>query len=94
MSDFLTKAGFQDLLTKAEIQDLFEKVVSKSNIVWTKLILEQGADKDKANSNGDTPLMIAVKNNHFEIVKYLIEKDCLVDYNHELSHIFYLAFLF
>ena len=35
--------------------------------------MEHGADINKGNSNGATPLYIACKNGYIEVVKYLVE---------------------
>ena len=38
-----------------------------------RLLLEAGADKDFANNNGDTALMIASRDGHLEAVRLLLE---------------------
>ena len=39
-----------------------------------RLLLQKGADKDKANNNGTTPLLFASLNGHLEIVLLLLQK--------------------
>ena len=49
--------------------------VSRNNIKWCKLLLDNGPDINIQNNNGDTALIIAVMNNNFEICKLLINKE-------------------
>ena len=39
-----------------------------------RLLLQKGADKDKANNNGATPLYIASRRGHLEIVRHLLQE--------------------
>ena len=39
-----------------------------------RLLIEAGADKDKANDDGTTPLYVASINGHLEVVRLLVEK--------------------
>ena len=38
-----------------------------------RLLIEAGADLDKANNDGWTPLWIASQNGHLEVVRLLVE---------------------
>jgi ankyrin repeat protein len=42
-----------------------------------RYLVEQGADKDKPNDFGITPLQIARLTGHFEIVAYLSAAGCV-----------------
>ena len=44
----------------------------KGNLDRVRLLLEQGEDKDKDNSIGQTPLYQASRNGHLNVVQYLI----------------------
>ena len=46
----------------------------KGNLERVRLLVEQGADKDKFDSNGDTPLRLASYHGHLDVVKYLVEQ--------------------
>ena len=39
-----------------------------------QLLVEQGADKDKGNDSGDTPLRLASRGGWFDVVRYLVEQ--------------------
>ena len=39
-----------------------------------KYLVEHGADKDKAESDGVSPLYIAAQNGHLTVVQYLVEQ--------------------
>ena len=43
------------------------------------LVVEQGADKDKGNSDGNTPLLIASGHGHLDVVQYLVEQGASLD---------------
>jgi ankyrin repeat protein len=40
-------------------------------VVAARLLIEAGADKNQANTDGATPLFIASQNGHFEVVSVL-----------------------
>jgi ankyrin repeat protein len=37
-----------------------------------RYLVEHGADKDKACTDGITPMVVAMAGGHFEVVRYLI----------------------
>lgn len=45
----------------------------------TQLLVEKGADIQKANSRGETPLLSAMRNGKYETAKYLISKGAMLD---------------
>ena len=45
----------------------------------SQYLLEQGADKDKADKDGLTPLICAAQHNHFSVVRYLVEQGADID---------------
>ena len=47
---------------------------SRGHLNIMQLLLEQGADKNKANNDGMTPLLIAAKKGHMMIVQALLEQ--------------------
>lgn len=48
--------------------------IYNGNLEKVAQLIDQGISIDKPNSDGDTPLHLAAKYNHFHIVKYLIER--------------------
>ena len=53
--------------------------VEKGNLGRVKLLIEQGADKDKSDSYGDTPLRTASFFGRHEVVQYLVEQGASLD---------------
>ena len=51
--------------------DLYE--AAHGNLERVKLLVEQGIDKGKEDSNGSTPLYLASENGHLDLVQYLVE---------------------
>ena len=45
----------------------------KGHLEVVRLLVEAGADKDKAGNHGSTPLSIARSGGHYEIAKLLVE---------------------
>jgi ankyrin repeat protein len=63
-----------DRVQQNELDRLFVEAVRKDNIEEVKEFLGQGADKEKADVYGWTPLHVAAMKGHFQIVKYLVEQ--------------------
>ena len=42
-------------------------------LTFVKMLLESGADANKATDDGTTPLEMAVQNNHLDVFKILLE---------------------
>ena len=55
------------------------------NLKRVKLLVEQGADKDKGDISGQTPLYLASDNGHLDVVKYLVEQGASLDKASDLS---------
>ena len=51
-----------------------ECVLTTWNLAEWECLVEQGADKDKANNNGATPLYISAGLGHVAVVRYLMEQ--------------------
>ena len=51
----------------------------KSHLAVVKYLVEQGADMEKADRGGCTPLMNASLRGHFEVVSYLLEQGATSD---------------
>ena len=56
------------------VMNNLHKAANAGNLERVKLLVEQGADKDKGNSIGDTPLFRASCNGHLDVVQYLVEQ--------------------
>ena len=67
---------------KMEIHDAAEN----GNLGRVRLLVEQGVDKDKGNSLGNTPLRQASSNGHLEVVQYLVEQGASLDKGNEYDH--------
>jgi ankyrin repeat protein len=65
--------------------DLFSAAES-GNLERVRLLVEQGADKDKGNSDGRTPLFQASCNNHLDVVEYLVEQGASLDKADNYGH--------
>lgn len=48
-----------------------------------KLLLDKGADANKANKKGESPLIVAVNKNYFKIVALLLNEQYKVNVNHK-----------
>ena len=51
------------------------KAAQKGHLEIMRLLIEHGADPNKAKANGATPMHMAVQQGHLDIVKLLIEHD-------------------
>ena len=45
----------------------------KGHVEVAKLLVDRGADTDKARGDGATPLIIACQKGHLEVVKILVD---------------------
>ena len=52
---------------------------AKSNLERVQLLVEQGADKDKGNIDGHTPLRLSSLVGHLKVVQYLVEQGASLD---------------
>ena len=64
-------ASINDYTTKGTV--LSVAVEQAMSLEFVKQLIELGADVDAPNSQGDTPLHIAIKNNQFELAQLLSE---------------------
>ena len=55
------------------------KAVQINNLERVRLLVEQGADKDKGINNGETPLFVAAREGHFGVAQYLVEQGAELD---------------
>ena len=53
--------------------------VEKGNLERVRFLVERGADKDKGNHHGFTPLYITSYYGHLEVVQYLVEQGASLD---------------
>ena len=60
------------------MMDLYD-AVRANNLERVTLLVEQGADKDKGDRDGRTPLYFASWNGYFEVAQYLVEQGATVD---------------
>ena len=51
----------------------------KGHLPLVQYLLEQGADKNKADNKGGSPLFLAVYNGHLGVVKYLVQQGMEMD---------------
>lgn len=59
-------------------KSLFEAVCQYS-VDTVRSLIEQGADKDAVNDDGDRPLHVPIKNGQLKIIKLLLEMGADVD---------------
>ena len=45
---------------------------ARGNLERVRSLVEQGADKEKGDSDGDTPLRLASLHGHLEVAQYLV----------------------
>ena len=57
----------------------FIHAVKTNNLERVRLLVEQGADKDKDIIHGFTPLFIASREGHLEVTKFLVEQGATLD---------------
>ena len=50
-----------------------------NNLESVRLLVEQGADKDKVDGTGNTPLLWASAEGHLEVAQYLVEQGAALD---------------
>ena len=53
--------------------------VKTNNLEHVRLLMEQGADKDKADASGYTHLYWAARKGYFEVAQYLVEQGATLD---------------
>jgi len=53
----------------------FISAARKGNLAMLRLLSEHGANPDQSSDGGENALSIAIKNNHLEIVEFLLSKD-------------------
>ena len=58
------------------VQYLVEQCADKDKANINGYLVEQGADKDKANNDGTTPLMLACLFGHVDVAEYLLDQGC------------------
>ena len=51
----------------------------KGNLDRVRLLVEQGADKDKGDNYGSTPLRLASRDGHVDVVRHLVEQGASLD---------------
>lgn len=84
----LLKSSKSLLRRGAEVndQDIFRKTAlhhacgnKAENVELVQALLDAGADKDKADGTGNTPLSIACAKGHVNVVKLLLDRGALAD---------------
>ena len=58
---------------------LLHNAVKSNHLEDVKLLVEQGADKDKRDWEGQTPLLLASKNGLLEVAQNLVEQGATLD---------------
>lgn len=57
------------------------KAIKFGLLETVQLLINKGANVNQRNSRGETPLMVAIKNDQFHVVKYLTSLKLKIDYN-------------
>ena len=62
---------------------LFKKIIIKKNgyLEIVETLIENGADMERKNEDGDTALMLAVRSEHLSIVDTLCKRGCSVSHD-------------
>jgi hypothetical protein len=74
--ELLLTAGIsanQNKNEKGEIINLLEEAIKKGNAEIVSALIKHGADVNKKNSGGDTPLIVAINRGNEEMVRLLIK---------------------
>ena len=66
------------LFTRTEKMDLIG-AVQNNNMERVRLLVEQGDDKDKGDSDGRTPLFYASLKGYLDVAQYLVEQGAILD---------------
>ena len=74
----LTKAQWINQVTE-DGRTLLFLACENGHVDTAQLLLDEGADVDRANRNGATPLWIASKNGHVDAAQLLLDKGAQVD---------------
>ena len=61
------------------MMDMFSWAVLNNDMESVRLLVEQGADKDKGDKYGDTPLFLASFKGYLEMAQYLVEQGAALD---------------
>jgi ankyrin repeat protein len=70
---------FASNLTFAQHRSKLHEPAGKGDLEAVKAMIEDGADADKKDIAGQTPLMYAAESGSLEVVKYLVENGADVD---------------
>ena len=72
--NYLLDKGADSSLKSKDGRNLLHSASEGGNVVIIETVLSHGLDINSKDSGGDTPLMIAARNNKMEAVNYLLEK--------------------
>lgn len=75
---YLLKKGF-DINKNIKGSNAFHVSIKCNQIGVVSYLLDNGADIEKPDNNGNTPLILAVKEKHLEIVKILIKANANIN---------------